>query len=500
MDDQAQPTVSAHDLLIMLIRRRRLVAIVFAAGVLTLGTLIFTTTPRYRASAKILLSTNRANVSTSPDAPTELVRDGRISPEELNTQREILLSRALVAEVLSGSGEGNAAHSGGTDSSAHPSLAAPLVTLPVDIARSWYRQFHELDPVGEDSSLDQRVASILQHLTVTALNRSNVIEVAFTSPNPVRAREFVTDLTAAYVEQHAQLRLLTEAEEFFNGQSRLLHQRLETSEARLREAREKAGAAAGERAQLAESLSQLTGELTDTAIARAELEGRVRFLESRDTTEGPLPEKIATPQLLALEGERAALVGRFRPDSERRRILDKQITALRSAIGSYDAIVSPTGDATTATLDARAELAAVTAKEAALLEQVKDYRQRTKAVEARAFDIARFERQVQSDEEAYLSYVRAAEEARLANAIEQTKLLRLTVIEPATTPIEPTSPNIPRLLSFGLLTGLAFSIGIALALEFLDTTVKTSTDVRRYGNLEVLAVVEERPQLAARLV
>ena len=114
-------------------------------------------------------------------------------------------------------------------------------------------------------------------------------------------------------------------------------------------------------------------------------------------------------------------------------------------------------------------------------------------MEAQSFDLARLERQVNLDEQAYLSYVRTTEESRLSNALEQSEILRLSIIEPATIPDgagqsqEEADPELSpswEAWSSALLSGFAF--------EFLDTTIKTAEDIRRYANLDVLAVLPER--------
>jgi uncharacterized protein involved in exopolysaccharide biosynthesis len=99
---------------------------------------------------------------------------------------------------------------------------------------------------------------------------------------------------------------------------------------------------------------------------------------------------------------------------------------------------------------------------------------------------------VRLDEEAYLSYVRSAEDARLSGALEKTSLLRLRVIELAPTPLEPVGPPAAFALLLALAAGLVLGVGAAVGRERLDSTVRTPADVRRYANLDVLAVVPDQ--------
>src|SRR5262249_58487542 len=135
-------------------------------------------------------------------------------------------------------------------------------------------------------------------------------------------------LMAAYVERYAQMHQISEAEDFFTSQSQLLRSKLDASESELRTAREHAGVLAGQQAEIHERLNEFSAELARARVARAEQQQRVRYLESLQA-EG---KKIAPPALVALEGKRAELIGRYRPDSERMKAIDEQIARLRAAL------------------------------------------------------------------------------------------------------------------------------------------------------------------------
>ncbi|NWK57450.1 polysaccharide biosynthesis tyrosine autokinase [Verrucomicrobiaceae bacterium N1E253] len=51
------------------------------------------------------------------------------------------------------------------------------------------------------------------------------------------------------------------------------------------------------------------------------------------------------------------------------------------------------------------------------------------------------------------------------------------------------SPNVPLNLALGAVVGLIFGVGIAFALEYLDTSVKSLEDVERFLKVPVLAVI-----------
>src|SRR5439155_7012154 len=349
-------------------------------------------------------------------------------------------------------------------------------------------RFKNSDATEPSSLLYWTVLGALKGLEATHIKNTNVVEVAFTGPDPRWASEFVNRLTTAYVERYARLQRITAAEDFFTQQSQLLQKKLAESEAALRALREKAGTLAGQQSEVHDRLNEFGADLARTKIARAEQEERLAFLERMRASAGK-EAGIATPELLALEARRADLLGRYRSDSERVRDVEDQIKRLRDAIASYGTITAAPNGASQANapdiIGTRATVAALKGREEALTRQHEEYRRQAELLDSQSVDLARLERQVKLDEEAYLSYVRTAEQSRLSTALEHSKLLRLTILEPATPPLKPTGPTHRRMLSFALVGGLILGMGAGFARDYLDTTLKGPSDVRRYAKLEV---------------
>ncbi len=480
-------SASLHDALLVVVRQRRLIGAVYAAILATAVASIFVLAPQYQASSKVLITSNRAQLSTSSERPSELIRTGLVGDAEVNSQLEILRSRDLIETVVrdldgeTSRDEGAA----GVIGVARKVLAAPIAV--VGSVRRWFHRAQD----GADTALYWQVEKIRNAVEGTAVKNSNVIEIAFTGPDPAWARKFVDRLTAAYVDRQAKMQRETEAESFFTTQSDILRQKLGDSEAALHALREQTGALAGQQAEVHQRLNEFNAELARTKVARGEQEQQVAYLEreERDHHTG----RAATPELLQLEAKRADLLGRYRPDSERVRDIDEQIQRLRAAVASYGAGAGDAARGGSANLTgARAGLFALKGKEEALVKERDEYHKQAEMLDAQDFELVRLERQVKLDEEAYLSYVRTAEQARLSNALEGAKMLRLSVVEPASLPLEPVSPKKMRILLFALLGGFAASVAVGLGRDYLDSTVKSAEDVRRHAKLEVLAVLPKR--------
>jgi uncharacterized protein involved in exopolysaccharide biosynthesis len=471
-------------------RRWKLITGVYLGIVVTAIFGIFVLPPVYYTAGKILLTTDRAEVSGNDRAPS-LVRTDDVSEGEINSQLQILRSRELVDGVLA---DMKPPKDEDDEPAQSDSWLVRVLHGPATLIRTAYKRLHKIDNLKPDSPLYWQTRDVLDRLATSNTHPSNIIDVGYMSSDPAWAQEFVNRLMQAYVEHHAKLQQITEAQDFFTEQSEILRKKLAASEADLRSARERAGTLAGQQAEVHERLNEFNAELSRARIARVEQEKRMAFLEQTLAGKGG---RVATPELIELEAKRADMIGKYKPDSERVRDLDSQIDRLRKAISGYDSFTAgPKGDgaATNSTdlVGGRATLAALQGRESALAKEADEYKKKADFLDSQSFDLARLERQVKLDEETYLSYVRSAEQSRLSNAVEQSKLLRLRIIEDAPLPLEAVAPKKGRILVFALLGGLLLSIGLGLARDHLDSTVKSSADVRRYAHLDTLVALPDR--------
>lgn len=70
--------------------------------------------------------------------------------------------------------------------------------------------------------------------------------------------------------------------------------------------------------------------------------------------------------------------------------------------------------------------------------------------------------------------------------------VRLSPVDHASTPTEPSSPNVKLDLALGLLYGLAAGIAAAVLRHVLDRNIRTESDLRRITNLPLLAGITEQ--------
>ncbi len=78
----------------------------------------------------------------------------------------------------------------------------------------------------------------------------------------------------------------------------------------------------------------------------------------------------------------------------------------------------------------------------------------------------------------------------LSRVKAQRTAINVRIAQPATDPLKRSTPSV-LLLPFGVFLAMGLAVGIALALELLDTSVKTSQDVIRHVNVALLGLVPD---------
>ena len=213
--------------------------------------------------------------------------------------------------------------------------------------------------------------------------------------------------------------------------------------------------------------------------------------------------RVATPELIELEAKRADLIGKYKPDSERVKAIDSQIERLRKAIAGYDSFTAgSTGDGAGSDgrhrSGGRAGCPGGAAGPRGGARQGRRRVQEAGGVPRQPELRSRQARAAGEDGRGDVPLVRA-----LCRAVapHRTPSSRASCCGSASSRMRrcrsrPSRPRRAASCSSRSSAACLLSIGLGLARDHFDTTLKSSADVRRYANLETL-VVAARPLLIA---
>lgn len=492
----------------LLSRRQAIVmeiAVTFFVVVL-LGTLLWP--PVYESSAKILVQKNRAQLLVSPDLgddnqQKEAIVAAPVSEEDLNSERELITSTFLVRRAVLQLQPGAAERDGDYRilGAFDFALALPAVT---------YGLIHDTPSID---ATDREVIKLMHHLGVAVIKRSNIIQVSFRSHDPQETREFLSLLISQYLEFHGQLSHDPQAEKFFHQQADLLETRLRSSQDRLRAFQLNNGISnLGEQQQaLIARLSalQLEQNKTDAAFASA-----ARQQENLTFQLARTPQRIGTgirsvqnlalqaikPQVMQLRAERADLLSRYQPTSERIREIDAMLAAAQKILDREDHLevnekstdLNPLWvTLKTSLAQSQSQSAALRATSDSLRGEIQQIHQQLAAMVTNGVTLDRLQQQVVSDNQAYLAYERKAEEARAAGALNSDKILDVSVAEPPSRPLQPLFPDVALNLVVGGILALGLGILAAELEERWDHRIYSTYTIEKTSGLKTFAVLRD---------
>ena len=485
--------------------RRRTLALrvgLLVFGVVAIGSLLWA--PSYESVSEILVQSNRAQLLVSPglkeDAANQATQTVPVGEQDLNSEVELLTSPIMIQQALAGM-KLNASSGGVRD------LVASLVSLP----GAAYMAMHG---GPRATSSEEEIRKISNHLSATVIKRSNIIEVSITAHDAVWAQAFLAQLMTSYLALHGRLSQNPQAQAFFQEQRGLLDQRLQQSEKELRGAQLQTGISQFTEQQqalinqlsTAEANYRATGVQVDSSAQQiASQEAELAQTPERQLKESKTVQNFALqqlkPQMLTLETQRAELLSRYQPGSQRIREIDAKLKAghdilareKQSNVQETTTDVNPTWQALNADLaKTRAEAASYKAAQLTEATQVAALRAQLTTMTSDGVTIETMQRQVDSDKEAYLSYVRKGEEARAAEALNQSRILNVSVVQTPTMPIEPVSPRIMLNLITGLLFALILGAAAAYWSEEYDPRICSTASIFKDTGLSTVAILDDR--------
>lgn len=496
MNDQQIPW---RELLAVVHRRRKFILQVFLGGFITVAIGVWTQHPSYRASATLMVTSDRAQIVVSPDANTRPTVE-RVTEQDMNSEVALIHSEALVREVL---------EPYWSDEKDVPTLFArlmSLVTFPLRIPSILYQRYHNLQPA---TGLDNWVNAMLINLGVGVIGKSNLIAVDFYAADPKWAAEFVNKLVARHIERRAKLSQQSEARRFYESQYDVLAAKSRDAEGALEEFNHRQGIESlspEQRTSVRIRLTDLQSLLSTSERELAEGTARVAFLTSEIKN---YPKNIATesrvaqnqqfikPKILELELQRSELLSKYAPTSVRVRDIDRQIAEARRLMNSDRETLAETTNAINPAYQnlevdlaqTKAQMAAVGARVEALRSQVAEHRTMVGHLDEISSEQERLEQAVKSSKEAAATYSKKEEEARFTTALDESNLVDIAIAESAEVPTLPEKSKQSMMLLLGAVMSLAVGVGLAFLRDRLDPAVKSAAEAKSVTGLPILAEV-----------
>lgn len=483
----------------MVVKRRRLVALVFLV-VLGVGAFFtFQETPLYTARTTLKIEPlNPSAMGVEGMLADQVIRG--MSTDYYQTQFRLLKSRPLAASIITQLGlQSNPTFLGS------PDLVDRLKYRFFRFWRSLFTHISNLIGFGAQESQAPQASQeprsskefelgvhpgLIGHylglLTVTPVINTRLVQISFSTPNPSLSQQLAKAHATAFINMSLQTRfeLNKEARDFLDKKLLELKARAERSEEALHRFRQGRGVVSMEGSEniVVDRMVDVNRRLTDASSRRIELESLYRMVKNKNFQYLSQVINSGMVQQLkgridGLEADQARLSTVFKPDHPRVLELKQQIgeaqRRLNLEIGNVVRGVE-------------SDYNAARAKEEALQAEAHRHQQAALNLKELGAKYAVLQAEVDASRAVHDSVLRRLNETNISKGLP---LSNIEITEPAETPLGASSPRVQRSLLLVALCGLLLGVGLAVLLEYWDSSIKTPEDVWRALSLPTLGVV-----------
>jgi len=472
--------LSVRDFVVPAFRRKRLLILTFVSVLGAILLLALLLGPAYSSRMEILVNRERLDPLVSTEATTQIMTaDNPVTPEEINSEVELLSSRDVLEQVVVANG-----------------LEQP-------------RGFSLMDALRPRQTREDRIAravkNLAKKLSIGNIKNSNLIEVTYKSPDPQLSYGVLKSLGDLYVAKHVAVHRPAGSYEFFAEETQKYHDELENAEKKLRDfGLQNAVAAPDEqRTDLSTQVADSVGlvHLAEQSIAADE----ERIKDDREQMTAT-PQRLTTLQasaaneklisdsraaLLAAQNKRTQLVLKYDPNYPLVREADQEIAEDQAAVAQAEQkryVTETTNYDPTYELlrediaKSEADLSAQRAALAATKRSVQNIRGEMVKLDQLSLSQQDLQREAKAAETNYLLYLAKREQERTSNALDVTRIANVAIAVPPSIPALPVF-SWPMIVLIGLGSATVLGVGAAYTADYLDPSFHTPAQV-----IEILGI------------
>lgn len=326
--------------------------------------------------------------------------------------------------------------------------------------------------------------SLKKKLNVKPSRESNVINISYSDTDPLRAAAVANAFAQAYIDVSLELKVEPARQNavWFEGQTRLLRDKLEAAQAALSSYQLKTGII-GSEGRVDFETAKLNELSTQLALVQAQTSDSYSKGKSAGRS-ATLSEVIQNPLINALKSDIARLearlqdsninLGKNHPQTLR---TESELASLKEKLASETATIS--NSIGTAYQVGRQ-------KEQDLLAAIEAQKTRLLALGKQRDEISVLQREIESAQRAFDGVSQRAAQTRLESLSVQTNAV---VLNPASAPADHAKPKIFLNVLVSIFLGTLLGVGLALMLELSKRRIRSAEDLAEAIDLPVLATI-----------
>ena len=459
----------------IVVKRRKLIAVCVAAGLVAgiLATVL--ATPRYTATAVLDVERQAAR----PIAFSASQGETGSSQEFLPSQIQLMQSREIAERVVRR-----------LNLLANPQFNPNHYTKYLPDAKGNLPKVPESDVV--DAAL--RVKGWLE---VFNLRNTTLVQVSAEAPSPELAAAIPNAVADSYIDWNVESRF-----KLIGQSSQFLAAQIEQAKAEI-EAKEKELLAYSRQREIVPvdssanpALSKLEQVNRDLSVAVGDRVAKeARYEELRSTPADTLAESAGVStlrtELQRLEREYAEKSNIYKPEWPAMVQLKAQIEESRKGIRE-----ATTEAASKAVQAARSEYLTALRREESLRAMTRSEQSAAMAQGPSTVEYRNLRVEIDTKRALLDNLLRQQGETEVVSRLRDDQLTSVRIVDRALEPGAPYEPSLQKNLMVSLLLSAAFGFGLAFFLSYLDRTVRTSEQVERFLQLPALGIIPARSKAA----
>ncbi len=356
----------------------------------------------------------------------------------------------------------------------------------------------------EEQPAVDRVTRLAQGLRgmvrITPVEETRLLQIHVASPMPAFARDLANATAEAYIDFNIENRLESSQNTLTWLTDNLyeMKKKLEDAEKEFQAFKQEAKLISMEDSQqmIAQKIRDFNDAYIQARNKRLEIESKLEQLKKMATSSEDVPhlrslienDLITTlySQLVDAEVELSSLSKVYKEKHPK-------VVQIRTKIENTQKKLREEINKEMANL--QAQRAVLLSKEQVLQKTVNDFEQEAMDTGRKELRYSILKRNVEMNKNIYDSLLSRVKEADLTGDFDVSNI-RIT--ERALLPVSPVSPNKKRNLMLGLLLGLMLGVGLSFLREYMDRTLRTEDDVRKYLDLPVLSVIPMAEQASGQ--
>jgi uncharacterized protein involved in exopolysaccharide biosynthesis len=475
----AQESGSFRQILEAAFRHRRLWLLIVTTVLLVSITYTLLRPKQYRSEMDILVQNTRADEQITPSRVNGMITINGVTEEQINSEIQLLQSRSLANVVVDPHWNSRTAG-----------------TLSQDQMKAH----------------DKEVDNFEKHLSVDLIRKSNVIHATYTASDPRNATEMLTRLLTVFLTKQREIAQPPGTAKFFADQAGQYKTELDQAQEQLAQYQQDhhivalADTEQNVDREINEAETDLRGtdaQISEVSQRLASQTHQLKDIPTRQMTQQRIipndysVERLNT-MLAELQNQRTSLLTKFTPADRTVQEVERKIADTRDALSNAQAMtsketssdVNPVWQSVTgAIIQNETDRQALRAKHDALEQQIGQLRSSLKDTEGSTVAFTTLRQKVTDLENNYQLYAQKRDEAEMADAMNENRLLNVAVQQNPTFSMIPYRPRPVVDIVLGGFTATFLASFVVFFAEVGRDTIANEFELEKISGQHVLATV-----------